>query len=188
MTTQTLIWYTPEEKPTEDIDLKRLKIYYHPYDVVPFTGYNFSYVPTRWAYLDESVNVPVMFAEWINKNAASTSSLPINEWHYYDESRERHRVTTEQLFQEFLKNTMMNLLIPFADQSQSFAAGVEFGRLLAAMERGDEQIKNQSFPVRISNKQVITAACKAYGYMPMFGVEYYNEWVAFTGVKKEKLN
>lgn len=33
----------------------------------------------------------------------------------------------------------MNLLIKFPDQSQSFTYGVEFGRLLEKIERGDEE-------------------------------------------------
>ncbi len=43
----------------------------------------------------------------------------------------------------------MNLLISFPDQSQSFTYGVEFGRLLERIERGDEYIENNGFPVRV---------------------------------------
>ena len=78
----------------------------------------------------------------------------------------------------------MNLLIKFPDPSASFTYGVEFGRLLEKIERGDEVVKNNGFPVRIENKQLLVDTCKAYGYIASFGEEYYNEWIEFIGIKK----
>lgn len=43
----------------------------------------------------------------------------------------------------------MQLIVKFTDQSPSFCNGVEFGRLLERMERNDESVKNNGFPVRI---------------------------------------
>jgi len=78
---------------------------------------------------------------------------------------------------------MQNLIIPFTDQSPSFTHGVEFGRLLEKMERGDEAIKNNGFPVRVENREVIICACARYGYIASFGQED-NGWVEFLGIKK----
>lgn len=77
------------------------------------------------------------------------------------------------------------LMISFPDQSKSFTYGVEFGRILEKMERGDDHISNSGFPVRIENREVICNACNTLGYTPRFGVKYYNEYVAFSAVKKE---
>ncbi|MGE9312867.1 hypothetical protein ACLOAU_14560 [Niabella sp. CJ426] len=77
----------------------------------------------------------------------------------------------------------MNLLISFTDQSESFTYGVEFGRILAKIERGEDCIQNNGFPVRIENKQVIKSACDTYGYVPVFGSED-SGWISFMGVKK----
>ncbi len=82
----------------------------------------------------------------------------------------------------------MNLLIKFIDQSESFAYGVEFGRLLEKIQRGDEVIKNNGFPVRIENCQVLKDACIAYGYITMFGDPYLDGWVDFLGIKKTLSN
>jgi hypothetical protein len=43
----------------------------------------------------------------------------------------------------------MKILINFPDPSKSFTYGVEFGRLLEKIERGDEVIKNNGFPVKV---------------------------------------
>lgn len=77
----------------------------------------------------------------------------------------------------------MKLLIHFTDQSASFAHGVEFGRLLGKMERGDLAIQNNGFPVHVENIQVLKDACNTYGYIPTFGTEQHG-WIEFTGVKK----
>lgn len=82
----------------------------------------------------------------------------------------------------------MNLLISFPDSSQSFTYGVEFGRLLEKIERGDEVIKNNGFPVRIENKQLLTTTCKNFGYIAIFGQIYFNEWIEFLGIKKTNSN
>lgn len=77
----------------------------------------------------------------------------------------------------------MNLLLKFPDQSKSFTHGVEFGRLLEKMERGDDPIKNNNFPIHDENKELITDSCQVYGYVPVFG-ESKDGWVEFIGVKK----
>ena len=78
----------------------------------------------------------------------------------------------------------MKLVLSFTDESKSFAAGVELGRIIQRMENKEACIDNQCFPVRISNKKVIEDACKMYGYIPFFGQTYFNEWIEFTGIKK----
>lgn len=78
----------------------------------------------------------------------------------------------------------MNLLISFPDQSESFTYGVEFGRLLEKIERGDEVIKNNGFPVRIENRELLETACSLNGYIANFGKPYMNGWVDFIGIKK----
>lgn len=78
----------------------------------------------------------------------------------------------------------MNLLINFPDQSESFAYGVEFGRLLEKIERGDETINNNGFPVRIENLSVLTLACSLHGYIVNFSKPYLDGWVDFLGIKK----
>lgn len=78
----------------------------------------------------------------------------------------------------------MKLLLKFPDASQSFCNGVEFGRLLEKMQRGDESVMNCGFPIRIENKLLIEETCKEYGYIPSFGQEYFNEWIDFIGIKK----
>lgn len=79
---------------------------------------------------------------------------------------------------------MNELVISFPDQSQSFTNGVEFGRILEKMERGDEVLMNNGFPIRIENKSLIKAACENYNYVPAFGKVYYGEWVEFLGIAK----
>jgi hypothetical protein len=82
----------------------------------------------------------------------------------------------------------MKLLIKFPDQSESFTYGVEFGRLLEKIERGDQFISNNRFPIRIENKQLLMETCKKYGYTAMFGKEYYKEWIDFIGIKQTSNN
>lgn len=77
----------------------------------------------------------------------------------------------------------MELAISFTDQSKSFTLGVEFGRLLEKMERGDPFIRNNGFPVHKENIETIKAACAHHGYMATFGNEYH-EWVQFIAVRK----
>jgi hypothetical protein len=77
----------------------------------------------------------------------------------------------------------MKLTIPFTDQSPSFTYGVEFGRLLEKMERGDPAIKNNGFPVRVENLEVLKSACETYGYVATFGDDQ-NGWIEFLGIKK----
>jgi len=78
----------------------------------------------------------------------------------------------------------MNLLIKFPDNSESFAYGVEFGRMLEKMEQGFENVTNNGFPIRLENKQLLIATCEFYGYIPTFGKIYFMEWIEFLGIKK----
>lgn len=77
----------------------------------------------------------------------------------------------------------MKLLISFPDQSQSFTAGVEYGRLYGRIEKGEPVITNDGFPVRIENKELLKSTCKEYGYACNFGAEYFDEWIEFTAIK-----
>jgi hypothetical protein len=83
---------------------------------------------------------------------------------------------------------MNKLIIRFPDQSTSFTYGVEFGRLLEKMERGDDVVMNNGFPIRKENVAVIKNTCAHYGYIPLFGKEYDNEWIEFTGIKQSTNN
>ena len=44
----------------------------------------------------------------------------------------------------------MKLLVSFPDQSTSFTYGVEYGRLLEKIERGDNVITNSTQPIYLS--------------------------------------
>ncbi|WNI34740.1 hypothetical protein [Chryseobacterium sp. SG20098] len=77
----------------------------------------------------------------------------------------------------------MELFIKFPDQSQSFSAGVEYGRLYGRIEKGDPVVTNDGFPVRIENKELLQNTCTKYGYTCNFGAEYYGEWIEFTAIK-----
>jgi len=79
---------------------------------------------------------------------------------------------------------MSKLLISFPDQSASFTYGVEYGRILEQMEQGKEVVCNHGFPIRLENKKLIEDSCKAFGYIPTFGTDHYDEWVEFLGIKK----
>jgi hypothetical protein len=83
---------------------------------------------------------------------------------------------------------MNKLIIRFPDQSTSFTYGVEFGRLLEKMERGDDVVINNGFPIRKENVEVVKSTCVHYGYIPLFGEMYDNEWVEFTGIKQSIKN
>ena len=76
------------------------------------------------------------------------------------------------------------LFITFPDQSSSFTYGVEYGRLLAKMERGDETVDNNRFPVRIENIPLIKRTCQKMGYTAVFGAEYFGEWADFLAIKQ----
>jgi hypothetical protein len=82
----------------------------------------------------------------------------------------------------------MKLLIKFPDQSKSFCYGVEYGRLLEKIERGDKIIMNNNFPVRIENVDLLKDTCLKFGYIAIFGKKYYNEWIEFLGIKKSTKN
>lgn len=78
----------------------------------------------------------------------------------------------------------MNLLVSFPDQSQSFAYGVEFGRLLGKIEKGDLVVQNNGFPVRVENCSVLAITCSLHGYTATFSEPYMDGWVDFLGIKK----
>ncbi len=78
----------------------------------------------------------------------------------------------------------MELIIKFTDQSSSFAYGVEFGRLLEKIERGDEVIKNNGFPIREENVELLKTTCKYYDYISCFTATAYDGWVYFMAIKK----
>ena len=82
----------------------------------------------------------------------------------------------------------MDLLIKFPDASNSFTLGCEYGRLLERFEKGIEVIENNGFPIHLKNKEVIMSTCKVFGYTPIFGEIYYNEWVDFKAIKNNNLN
>lgn len=66
-----------------------------------------------------------------------------------------------------------NLLISFPDSYNSFTYGVEFGRLLQKIQDGKEVVDNEGFPIRIENVNLLKNTYKVYGYIPIFGKEYY---------------
>jgi hypothetical protein len=78
----------------------------------------------------------------------------------------------------------MKLLLSFPDQSASFAHGVEFGRLLEKIERNDEVVQNNGFPVRVENLELLKDACKKFGYIATFTDCAVEGWVNFIGMKK----
>lgn len=79
----------------------------------------------------------------------------------------------------------MELYIKFTDASPSFSHGVEFGRLLEKMERGDDSITNNGFPIRLENKELVKNACLKGGYIPVFGDTHFGEWIEFMGIKNQ---
>lgn len=80
----------------------------------------------------------------------------------------------------------MELVIPFTDESKSFAAGAEFGRLWQKISQGDDIAEQAGFPVRLCNKKVIEDACKYYGYIPSWG-KTDGYWIEFVAVKRQSL-
>lgn len=82
----------------------------------------------------------------------------------------------------------MNLLIQFDDNSESFVLGVEYGRILSLIEQGLEMVNNSGFPIHIDNVDVIKQTCHLYGYTPVFGDEYYGQYVQFHALKDNRLN
>jgi hypothetical protein len=80
------------------------------------------------------------------------------------------------------------LLIKFPDSSKSFCYGVEYGRILEQMEKGNLTVDNHGFPVRLENKELIEESCKTFGYTPSFGRTYYGECIEFVGIKNQTLN
>jgi len=79
---------------------------------------------------------------------------------------------------------MPELILSFPDQSKSFSEGVEFGRLLEKIERGDDVIMNNGFPVRLVNVSILRKLCELNNYIPSFGEQFDEEWIYFIGMKK----
>lgn len=52
------------------------------------------------------------------------------------------------------------------------------------MENNEDAIHNCKFPVRLENKEVIRNACNVYGYIPIFGEVYFEEWIDLIAVRK----
>jgi len=82
----------------------------------------------------------------------------------------------------------MDLLIKFTDSSNSFTLGCEYGRLLSMFEKGIETIENNGFPIHLQNKEVIISTCSNFGYIPIFGETYYDEWIDFKAIKNSNFN
>ena len=82
----------------------------------------------------------------------------------------------------------MELIVKFPDQSESFTYSVEYGRLLEKIERGDQFINNNKFPVRIENKSLLEETCIKYNYVPIWGKVYFGEWIEFIGIKQANQN
>lgn len=72
--------------------------------------------------------------------------------------------------------------ISFPDQSKSFTYGVEFGRLLEKMERGDSVVMNNGIPIRIENVELVKHTCAKLAYIPTFGKEQ-DGWVSFMAIR-----
>jgi hypothetical protein len=81
------------------------------------------------------------------------------------------------------KDMNSSLIVKFTDSTPSFTNGVEFGRILARMESGDQHVDNFGFPIHLSNKDVIARLCSTYGYTPVFGSEYFDTWIEFFAIK-----
>lgn len=83
-----------------------------------------------------------------------------------------------------VRRKKMDLLISFPNQSESFTHGVEFGRLLEKIERGDNAVQNNGFPVRAENVELLRDTCNKHGYVPTFADCVVEGWVNFLGIKK----
>ena len=77
----------------------------------------------------------------------------------------------------------MKLFIRFTDQSKSFTYGCEYGRLLEKIERGDQYISNNGFPIRVENIDILKDTCTKYGYIPIFSKSKIEGWIEFHAFK-----
>ncbi len=73
----------------------------------------------------------------------------------------------------------MKLLISFNDCPEDFVQGTEFGRIFEKIERGDDEVCNNGFPVRLQNQELIHQACKVYDYTSQFSECTTKGWVNF---------
>lgn len=105
MTTQTLIWYTPEEKtpePKADLIFYTLEgdiqegYFLRPEEWWGSGGKYTSKEIEKWADSNSSLNLPVMFGIWLSDWCEYTGSQ--DRWNYLQGTN-----TTEQLYNEFLK-------------------------------------------------------------------------------------
>jgi hypothetical protein len=81
----------------------------------------------------------------------------------------------------------MELILKFTEKNNNFSHGVEFGRIFHKLESGYEKVDNNGFPVRVENQDLIKTACLKYNYTPVFGQNYYGEWVDFIAIKNAAL-
>ena len=77
----------------------------------------------------------------------------------------------------------MELLIKFKDQLNSFTIGCEYGRLLERFKKKTKIIENNGFPIHLENKDVMISTCNIFGYTPIFGEIFYDEWIEFKAIK-----
>lgn len=77
----------------------------------------------------------------------------------------------------------MKLLLKFTDESESFTLGCEFGRLLERFEKGVEIVENNGFPIHLKNKEIISKTCNEFGYIPIYGEVYFEDWIEFKALK-----
>ena len=82
----------------------------------------------------------------------------------------------------------MNLIVSFTDQSESFTLGCEYGIIFSKIQQGFDIIDNNGFPVHIENKDVIKKTCEHFGYICVFGSEYFDTYVEFKAIKTNNLN
>ena len=47
---------------------------------------------------------------------------------------------------------------------------------------------NNEFPVRIENVDLLKETCLKFGYVPLFGKKYFDEWIEFIGIKESTKN
>jgi len=80
----------------------------------------------------------------------------------------------------------MNLIISFKDQEANFTHGVELGRILNKIQNGESPVENNGFPVRVENRNVLTATCRHYNYTPIFSDCSVEGWVNFIAIKNQE--
>lgn len=77
----------------------------------------------------------------------------------------------------------MKLLISLSEKSEDYIHGMELGRLMEKMERGDECVLNNGFPIRNENVAAAKKISIANGYTPIVGDEDYSGWTEFMAIR-----